>query len=59
MWLLLYPLLNLSISNLIVTLNKLTHQEALASSSFLSAKYSTNTAVSVQLVTDENADRPV
>lgn len=50
MWLLLYPLLNLSISNLIVTLNKLTHQ---------SAKYSTNTAVSVQLVTDENADRPV
>lgn len=59
MWLLLYPLLNLSISNLIVTLNKLTHQEALAASSFLSAKYSTNTAVSVQLVTDENADRPV
>lgn len=59
MWLLLYPLLNLSISNLIVTLNKLTHQEALAASSFLAAKYSTNTAVSVQLVTDENADRPV
>lgn len=47
MWLLLYPLLNLSISNLIVTLNKLTHQEALAASSFLGAKYSTNTAVSI------------